>query len=99
MKSRISKLEGDGRTSKRLQESLGKHVKILENALKKEREKVRTLQSGQAPEELKNEALASKDGPKSSIKRKIFAVDDGIELTVGHSGDSQASKLLPGHRA
>lgn len=39
MKSRIGKLEGDGRTSKRLQESLGKHVKLLENALKREREK------------------------------------------------------------
>lgn len=51
MKSRIGKLEGDGRTSKRLQESLGKHVKILENALKKEREKVKALQSRQASEE------------------------------------------------
>ena len=39
MKSRIGKMEGDGRTSKRLQESLGKHVKMLEGALKKEREK------------------------------------------------------------
>lgn len=41
MKSRIGKLEGDGRTSKRLQESLGKHVKILENALRKERDKAK----------------------------------------------------------
>ena len=41
MKSRIGKLEGDGRTSKRLQESLGKHVKILENALRRERDKAK----------------------------------------------------------
>ena len=49
MKSRIGKLEGDGRTSKRLQESLGKHVKLLENALKKEREKAKALIANQQP--------------------------------------------------
>ena len=70
MKSRIGKLEGDGRTSKRLQESLGKHVKILENALKKEREKVKALQSGQAPEETKEEAASSHEGGKASLKRR-----------------------------
>ena len=43
MKSRIGRLEGESRTTKRLHESLGKHVKILEIALKKEREKVRNL--------------------------------------------------------
>ena len=63
MKSRIGKLEGDGRTQKRLQESLGKHVKILENALKKEREKVKALQSGQQPEEQEE-----KEAPKAKIK-------------------------------
>ncbi|KAL8920581.1 MAG: hypothetical protein Q9172_004437 [Xanthocarpia lactea] len=69
MKSRIGKLEGDGRTSKRLQESLGKHVKILENALKKEREKVKALQSGQAPEEKHSETQSPKDGAKLSLKQ------------------------------
>ncbi len=71
MKSRIGKLEGDGRTSKRLQESLGKHVKILENALKKEREKVKALQSGQTPEEKNSETQSPKDGVKLSLKRKF----------------------------
>jgi striatin 1/3/4 len=47
MKSRIGRLEGDVRTSKRLQESLGKHVKMLEIALKKERETVRSLRNGE----------------------------------------------------
>ena len=65
MKSRIGKLEGDGRTHKRLQESLGKHVKILENALKKEREKNKALQSGIQPEENKEE----KEVPKSRLKQ------------------------------
>lgn len=71
MKSRIGKLEGDGRTSKRLQESLGKHVKILENALKKEREKVKALQSGQAAEEKKEEAISPQEGAKASLKRRF----------------------------
>ena len=47
MKSRIGRLEGDARTSKHLHESLGKHVKILEIALKKEREKVKSLSNGE----------------------------------------------------
>lgn len=81
MKSRIGKLEGDGRTSKRLQESLGKHVKILENALKREREKVKALQSGQAQED-KREGPASspqegekQEGDKSALKRMSCVID------------------------
>ncbi|KAL8660137.1 MAG: hypothetical protein Q9226_000043 [Calogaya cf. arnoldii] len=72
MKSRIGKLEGDGRTSKRLQESLGKHVRLLENALKKERDKVKALQSGQAPEEKKSEAQSPKEGVKPILKPEIM---------------------------
>ena len=51
MKSRIGKLEGDNKTSKRLQESLGKHVKMLENSLKRERENFKKLQAGESIEE------------------------------------------------
>lgn len=69
MKSRIGKLEGDGRTSKRLQESLGKHVKILENALKKEREKVKALQSGQQSEDKNQGAESPRQAAKASLKR------------------------------
>ncbi|KAL8712770.1 MAG: hypothetical protein Q9220_002978 [cf. Caloplaca sp. 1 TL-2023] len=85
MKSRIGKLEGDGRTSKRLQESLGKHVKILENALKKEREKVRALQSGQTPEEKKDEASSPKEGNKASLKPNIFKARNSF-LDTGNDG-------------
>lgn len=46
MKSRIARLEGEARTAKRLHESLGKHVKILEIALTKEREKARSSSRG-----------------------------------------------------
>ncbi|KAL8811978.1 MAG: hypothetical protein Q9200_001376 [Gallowayella weberi] len=90
MKSRIGKLEGDGRTSKRLQESLGKHVKILENALKKEREKTKMLQSGQVPEEKKNEAQSPKEGAKSSAKPEIPKPRNSfldIEHEVSRPGD------------
>ena len=69
MKSRIGKLEGDGRTSKRLQESLGKHVKILENALKREREKAKAPKfEGQSEE--KEESEESKQNSKAASKRR-----------------------------
>lgn len=69
MKSRIGKLEGDGRTSKRLQESLGKHVKILENALKREREKAKApIVEGQTEE--KEESDESKKSSKVASKRR-----------------------------
>lgn len=51
MKSRIGRLEGELRTSKRLQESLGKHVRLMEAALKKEREKVKKLSNQEKIEE------------------------------------------------
>jgi striatin 1/3/4 len=47
MKSRIARLEGEARTAKRLHDSLGKHVKILEIALTKEREKSKALSKGE----------------------------------------------------
>lgn len=75
MKSRIGKLEGDGRTSRRLQESLGKHVRLLENALKKEREKVKALQLGQVSEEKKSEAQSPKEGAKPNLKRRLDRYD------------------------
>lgn len=71
MKSRIGKLEGDGRTSKRLQESLGKHVKILENALKREREKAKAPTVEGQPVE-KEESEQSKQNFKAASKRRFL---------------------------
>lgn len=68
MKSRIGKLEGDGRTAKRLQETLGKHVKILENALRREREKSRKLQAGENAEEKPEELSSVKEDVKSTAQ-------------------------------
>ena len=70
MKSRIGKLEGDGRTSKRLQETLGKHVKILENALKREREKIKALQLAPPVADKHDDPASTKENRKAEDKRK-----------------------------
>lgn len=69
MKSRIGRLEGDVRTSKRLQESLGKHVKMLESALKKERETVRSLRNGENVDDLRDPKEIAKENLKNVPKR------------------------------
>ncbi len=48
MKNRIALLEGESRTSKGLRTSLERHVKLLEIALKKEREKTRKINKGES---------------------------------------------------
>lgn len=68
MKSRIGRLEGDARTSKHLHESLGKHVKILEMALKKEREKVKSLSDGAKVEVPKDRRETAKENLNSVPK-------------------------------
>ena len=62
MKSRIGKLEGDGRTAQKFKESLTKHVTILENALKRERQKVKNLEAGRTPEDSSSQGEASNEG-------------------------------------
>jgi hypothetical protein len=61
MKSRIGRLEGDLRTSKRLHESLGKHVRLMETALKREREKVKKLSSNENMEDIKDPKEVARD--------------------------------------
>lgn len=63
MKSRIGRLEGELRTSKRLHESLGKHVRLMESALKKEREKVKKLSN--------NETLEGPTDPKEIARNSV----------------------------
>lgn len=65
MKSRIGRLEGDLRTSKRLHESLGKHVKMLELALKKEREVVRGLRNGEKIDDIRDPKEIAKESLKA----------------------------------
>ncbi|EIT83584.1 hypothetical protein AFCA_004258 [Aspergillus flavus] len=86
MKSRIGKLEGDVRTSKRLHESLGKHVRLLEAALKKEREKVKKLSN--------NEKVEDTRDPKDIARESINALKSQrpklpMELNEAELNDSQ----------
>lgn len=55
MKKRVAYLEGESRTSRGVRISLEKHVKILEIALKKEREKIKALNKGE-PVDLQKDA-------------------------------------------
>lgn len=66
MKSRIGRLEGDIRTSKRLRESLAKHVRLLEAALKKEREKVKKLTNNEEVDDMRD--------PKEIARESMSAV-------------------------
>jgi striatin 1/3/4 len=50
MKTRIAKLEGDGKKSRQTHDALSKHIKMLEMALRKEREKVKGLSKGEEVE-------------------------------------------------
>lgn len=66
MKSRIGRLEGDVRTNKRLRESLAKHVRLLEAALKKEREKVKKLTNNEEVDDMRD--------PKEIARESLSAV-------------------------
>lgn len=66
MKSRIGRLEGDVRTNKRLRESLAKHVRLLEAALKKERERVKKLGNDEKVDDMRD--------PKDIARESLNAV-------------------------
>ncbi len=68
MKSRIGKLEGDGRTNKRLREALDKHIRLLEHALKKEREKAKAPQSESQTEDKKEASQLAKQNSRPTSK-------------------------------
>ena len=73
MKSRIGKLEGDGRTNKRLRESMDKHIRLLEHAIKKEREKAKSLQSGSQAEDKKEESQVTKPNIRPTSKGRCIS--------------------------
>lgn len=85
MKSRIGRLEGDVRTSKRLNESLGKHVRLLEAALKKEREKVKKLSN--------NEKVDDSRDAKEIARESLNAIKCMFSWCVGH-GHRRALLIL-----
>lgn len=94
MKSRIGRLEGDARTSKRLHESLGKHIKLLETALKREREKVKSLMNGEKVEDLRDPKEVAKENLKSIRKCLTFSLDLVEQLLTR----SSSTELHNAHR-
>ncbi|KAF7588890.1 hypothetical protein BBP40_005040 [Aspergillus hancockii] len=81
MKSRIGKLEGDIRTSRRLHESLGKHVRLLEAALKKEREKNKKLSN--------NEKIEDTRDTKDIARESINALKSQRSKPLGELSDAE----------
>jgi hypothetical protein len=72
MKTRIASLEGDVKKSKPTHDALSKHIKMLELALRKEREKVKSLSKG--------EEVDMKDA-KELAREQLKAAGKGIALT------------------
>ena len=70
MKSRIARLEGEARTAKRLHESLGNQDKILEIALTKEREKIKSLSKG--------EKVDLQRDPREVAREELKALGKGL---------------------
>ena len=77
MRSRLAKLEGEAVRNEHEKESLGKHVKMLGNLLKAEREKVKVLQEGGSTGEkqvtLPKEDALIKESKRSRPKSPYFA--------------------------
>ena len=68
MRSRLAKLEGEAGRNEHIKESLGKHVKMLGNLLKAEREKVKALQEGGSVGDKQGES-SKEDNAKKEPKR------------------------------
>lgn len=64
MKLRIGKLEGDLRTNKKLRESMDKHIRMLENALRKRNQEAKGQISKSEPGENADEQDSRKASPK-----------------------------------
>ena len=70
MKSRIGKLEGDLRTNKRLRESMDKHIRMLEQAMRKKNQE--QPPAAKSPEEKSKSVQEGKNSakPSPSLKRE-----------------------------
>ncbi|KIW57624.1 hypothetical protein PV05_02193 [Exophiala xenobiotica] len=71
MKNRVAVLEGETRTSKGIRTSLERHVKLLEHALKKERDKSRSVNKGESVEARKEAKEHARDELKAVSKGSI----------------------------
>ncbi|KAK5037670.1 1,2-dihydroxy-3-keto-5-methylthiopentene dioxygenase [Exophiala sideris] len=77
MKNRVAILEGETRTSKGIRTSLERHVKLLEVALKRERDRARSADKG--------EEVESQKGAKEIARDELKAIGKDPSLnSVGH---------------
>lgn len=75
MKNRIAVLEGETRAGKGLRTSLERHVKLLEIALRKERERSRNLDKGEAVDTQKDPKEIARDEMKRIHNGKCLNLD------------------------
>ena len=70
MKSRIGKLEGDLRTNKRLRESMDKHIRMLEQAMRKNAQEQQPAAKSVEEKSKDAEESQSSTKPSPALKRK-----------------------------
>lgn len=81
MRNRIAILEGETRTSKGMRTSLERHVKLLETALKKERERSRNASKGEVVDNLKDAKELAREELKAGGKGMISRGHPGREYS------------------
>jgi striatin 1/3/4 len=94
MKARIARHEGEARTGKRLSELLSTHIRMLEKALKAERETSKALARGD-----KDAAAAISEGSESGKVKvesllKGMVLLDGVDRRRSRSRDADANAVL-----
>ncbi|MCJ1307041.1 hypothetical protein MMC25_000687 [Agyrium rufum] len=94
MRQRIAKLEGEANSRRRMQEMFEKHIKMLESALRKEREKVKNLQAGRAiPEKSAEEKESGKQEVKSAPKQPPTKPHNSFFELGSEEHDTQGPEL------
>ncbi|KAL9124807.1 MAG: hypothetical protein Q9217_005904 [Psora testacea] len=104
MKSRIGKLEGDLRTNKKLRESMDKHIRMLENVLKKKEQEKRGKGPSPETETGKTSGADSKQSAKSSPTSKPkprnsfldFEHEDPSSPGLKHEAERDRSRVYMG---
>lgn len=71
MKSRIGKLEGDLRTNKRLRESMDKHIRMLEQAMRKKAQEEQPVAKAVEDKSTDLQEGQTSAKPSPGLKRKI----------------------------
>lgn len=85
MKARIARLEGENRTGKKMQESLSNHIKLLESALRREREKIKSMASGKDSASSKKDSLL--EVPNRNLKTGSTSKSASTKRTLHHSAE------------